>query len=587
MSEHSRHSKKQEKKVETSETSLVTATRRDLGLRLTSIACLVAFLLVLTIYLAGLNPMAGLLIDDAWYTLLGKALATGQGYTLINSPSAGILPFYPPAWPMVLSLGFRLFPEFPENVYLLKAFSVAFILGTGILSYFYFTRFRDLPRYLSLTISVAVTMSSEIYSSAVSTLMSECMFTFVAILTVVITEYAADKWKAKTASAWIYTIAAGAAGALAFLTRSIAIAIVAAIVVWLLREKLYQAALVFSITVILMVAPWLTYARLHRPTPQQQQEQNSYIVYDYAAQFWGRKAGIMSEGVITVTELPGRVMDNLVSMTTLEAGGVIAAPIFSALTGDKVSGFSAGRVFAFLLSLLIITGLIQSARKSFGLTELVILFSVGVISLWGWSPFRFLLPLLPFWIFYLLRGCRELYGVHEWLMDKRSPNAPWIFMTVVAGCLALVGIYANVSFIRNHVHGSLSQDSAWKKSGREITDIMQWMAEKLPSDAVIATPNPALVYLHTGRRTVNLNEPEKNWENWKRLNVRYLAFVQSQRRLPLPSASEKQFATLYRVDGDLNLRIVDLGPPEGRLSWEIPSGSVPKIIDLNSNQQNK
>lgn len=587
MSEHSRHSKKQEKKVETSETSLVTATRRDLGLRLTSIACLVAFLLVLTIYLAGLNPMAGLLIDDAWYTLLGKALATGQGYTLINSPSAGILPFYPPAWPMVLSLGFRLFPEFPENVYLLKAFSVAFMMGTGILSYFYFTRFRDLPRYLSLTISVAVTMSSEIYSSAVSTLMSECMFTFVAILTVVITESAADKWKAKTASAWIYTIAAGAAGALAFLTRSIAIAIVAAIVVWLLREKLYQAALVFSITVILMVAPWLTYARLHRPTPQQQQEQNSYIVYDYAAQFWGRKAGIMSEGVITVTELPGRVMDNLVSMTTLEAGGVIAAPIFSALTGDKVSGFSAGRVFAFLLSLLIITGLIQSARKSFGLTELVILFSVGVISLWGWSPFRFLLPLLPFWIFYLLRGCRELYGVHEWLMDKRSPNAPWIFMTVVAGCLALVGIYANVSFIRNHVHGSLSQDSAWKKSRREITDIMQWMAEKLPSDAVIATPNPALVYLHTGRRTVNLNEPEKNWENWKRLNVRYLAFVQSQRRLPLPSASEKQFATLYRVDGDLNLRIVDLGPPEGRLSWEIPSGSVPKIIDLNSNQQNK
>lgn len=587
MSEHSRHSKKQGKKVEMSETSLVTATRRDLGLRLTWIACLVAFLLVLTIYLAGLNPMAGLLIDDAWYTLLGKALATGQGYTLINSPSAGILPFYPPAWPVVLSLGFRLFPEFPENVYLLKAFSVAFMLGTGILSYFYFTRFRDLPRYLSLTISVAVTMSSEIYSSAVSTLMSECMFTFVAILTVVITESAADKWKAKTASAWIYTIAAGAAGALAFLTRSIAIAIVAAIVVWLLREKLHQAALVFSITVILMVAPWLTYARLHRPTPQQQQEQNSYIVYDYAAQFWGRKAGMMSEGVITVTELPGRVMDNLVSMTTLDTGGVIAAPIFSALTGDKVSGFSAGRVFAFLLSLLIITGLIQSARKSFGLTELVILFSVGVISLWGWSPFRFLLPLLPFWIFYLLRGCRELYGVHEWLMDKRSPNAPWIFMTVVAGCLALVGIYANISFIRNHVHGSLSQDSAWKKSGREITDIMQWMAEKLPSDAVIATPNPALVYLHTGRRTVNLNEPEKNWENWKRLNVRYLAFVQNQRRLPLPSASEKQFATLYRVDGDLNLRIVDLGPPEGRLSWETPSGSVPKIIDLNSNQQNK
>ena len=77
-------------------------------------------IVVLGVYVLRLNAIVGLFVDDAWYVLLAKALATGQGYTLINSPTAGILPLYPPGFPALLSLFYRLSPHFPENLWLLK-----------------------------------------------------------------------------------------------------------------------------------------------------------------------------------------------------------------------------------------------------------------------------------------------------------------------------------------------------------------------------------------------------------------------------------------------------------------------------------
>src|SRR5215467_12408527 len=78
-------------------------------------AGVVALLVALAIYILRLDRVVGLFVDDGWYALLAKSLATGQGYSLINSPSPGILPLYPPGFPFLLSLVYRLSPHFPEN----------------------------------------------------------------------------------------------------------------------------------------------------------------------------------------------------------------------------------------------------------------------------------------------------------------------------------------------------------------------------------------------------------------------------------------------------------------------------------------
>ena len=105
-----------------------------------------SIVVVAVIYLLRINPVAGLFVDDGWYIVLAKAIARGNGYTLINSPTPGILPLYPPGFPFLLSLVFLIFPSFPENVWALKMVSVLAVFGTGVISYLYFHQLRGLPK---------------------------------------------------------------------------------------------------------------------------------------------------------------------------------------------------------------------------------------------------------------------------------------------------------------------------------------------------------------------------------------------------------------------------------------------------------
>jgi hypothetical protein len=81
--------------------------RYSLLLFIVSISC--------TVYALRVDNVVGMFRDDAWYALLGKAIASGNGYSLINAPNPGITPIYPPFFPFLLSLVFRAIPAFPET----------------------------------------------------------------------------------------------------------------------------------------------------------------------------------------------------------------------------------------------------------------------------------------------------------------------------------------------------------------------------------------------------------------------------------------------------------------------------------------
>ncbi|HYE73746.1 MAG TPA: hypothetical protein VEF04_10455, partial [Blastocatellia bacterium] len=115
-----------------------------------------AIVMCLAVYLLRYDRVIGLMADDAWYILLAQAIASGHGFTLINSPSPGIIPFYPPGLPFLLSLVFRVAPRFPENVWLLKCITVVAVFGLGVACYRYFSFYRGLSRALSLAIALAV-----------------------------------------------------------------------------------------------------------------------------------------------------------------------------------------------------------------------------------------------------------------------------------------------------------------------------------------------------------------------------------------------------------------------------------------------
>src|SRR3989454_2523300 len=62
-------------------------TRPDLGRAMVRARWVALFVVVGLAYLPRLDDVCGLFSDDAWYVLLARALATGEGYTLTNLPT--------------------------------------------------------------------------------------------------------------------------------------------------------------------------------------------------------------------------------------------------------------------------------------------------------------------------------------------------------------------------------------------------------------------------------------------------------------------------------------------------------------------
>src|SRR5262249_37874441 len=236
-----------------------------------AIAGIVALIGALAIYILRLDRVVGMAIDDAWYVLLAKSLATGHGYSLINSPSPGILPLYPPGFPFLLSLAYRLSPSFPENVWLLKSVSIVAMIVSGIIIYRYFLRDRKISAPVAMGIAVTTVICPPLVFLATSTMMSDCVFLLTFLLSVVVTELRAQA--GRHSEGWAYAVLAAALSSFAFLTRSIAVALIMAVILYLLKERLIRSAAIFTVAVAVMIGPWMIYSRTHAPTLAQRQEQ--------------------------------------------------------------------------------------------------------------------------------------------------------------------------------------------------------------------------------------------------------------------------------------------------------------------------
>jgi hypothetical protein len=527
-----------------------------------------AFLLFLAIYLLRLDRVVGLIVDDAWYVLLAKAIATGHGYSLINSPTPGMRPFYSPGFPALLAVFYRVWPQFPENVYLLKAVSITAMMGVGIAVWWYFKRERGLPFELAFGIAVATTLYPALVFLATSSVMSECVFMLFQLGAIIAVERCVRRGEQskRTWSTWLLPLIGGLVASLAFLTRPAGAGLLAASVAYLLKKRLWRSAIVFASTCTLLVAPWILYSRSHSPTAEQRAEQGGNIVQSYAVQFWQRTAGQPIYGTITLDEVPERIWKNISEIGKNDIGAVVFYSVFRPLEpNEPVRVSEASRFLSWILTLLALVGFVAVVLDSLTLAELVVPLSLLVSTLWGWEQFRLMLPLIPFLLFYVLMGGWAAIRLVQRFSLESSPSS-YLPLTLAVWAVVAFNIYSNVRYIQKRYDPVTANRLNWISAYDENEAIIRQAGETLPRDAIIATQNPALLNLYTGQKTVASDDPATAWETWNRLGVRYLVRT-SASRLPSPDLAESKYHMIYHQPGALNLRIVDLGFPAGRLAW--------------------
>ena len=523
-------------------------------------------LLFAAIYGLRFNAAAGLVGHDAWYVVLAKALATGQGFSLISSPLPGMLPSYPPGFPLLLSLIFKVAPRFPENAWLLKAVSILAMSGTGAVTYRYLTRARGLSPQPALGAAMVVVLMPAFVFLATSTVMSECVFTLSQLLTVAVME-ACVASKGRRLQ-WRLAAAGAALASFTFLTRSMAIGLIAAVMLYLLKEKSWRALLVFAAGVCVVLAPWLVYARAHAPTAQQVQRHGGNIVYSYGDQFWMKRAGDGNSGRITWRDLPGRVAENALDIAGRDVGGLIAPALFRGAeeSGEEVFalGYSSGMrggsmglttgtmLISLLLSACAVIGFVLTVRQRVTLAEIVVPVSLLITVIWPWWPFRFVLPLAPFLIFYLLTGIGGIHQLVQRCLRRHASPLP-VLRIFLLSVMALYG-FDHAQYVRLK-HQPAAAQPEWLRNFAETRDVLLWMREHLSSDAVIASNSPALVYLYTGCKSVAADDPAGNWEAWQQLGVRYVAVLKPYAITPLDGRPD--CPVIYRTPR-LQLRVLEL-----------------------------
>ena len=484
------------------------------------------------IYVLRLNGAAGLMVDDAYYVLLAKTLAEGDGYRLVSSGTTAILPLYPPGFPVLLSLVFQVAPRFPENVWLLKSVSIAAMFALGGLSYAYF-RERRLADDLATLGAAAITTVPAFVFLATSTVMSECVFTLTLLSAVYMIQRSGDVNGGRRLG---FVAGAGMLGAGAVLLRSAGVAVIVAGVIWLLKERRWRHTAVFAAVAMVCLLPWLLYARANASSVEERVNHGGAVAYSYVEQVRMRWAGAPVSGTITLADIPDRLMTNAVDVFGRAFGGMFVPVIFRGAeeSGEEVVSLggvigirrgsmgSAGATVAisFALSAVALVGFAAVARRRITVAELLAPIALAIILIWPFWSFRFLLPLAPYLFFYFITGIQSLaspLAAREGLMA----GTPRVAQVVI---LALIGLNLadHTRYVLYSAGSTASERRPWLAQAREIDSALAWIDGNVGS-GVVATTNPPLVFLRTGRKTVSFDGSIDDLRARTGGKVRYIA----------------------------------------------------------------
>ena len=188
-----------------------------------------------SLYLASLTPdRFGFYHDDGIYVVTAKALATGQGYRIISLPYEPPQTKYPPLYPSLLSLIWRLYPQFPENLLSMMLASVLTTITFLALAWHYLVKRSYATGWQALlaVILTAINWRTVILATGIY---SEVVYSALFVAGLSLAE-AKDKERRN----WPEEVAAGVVIGLAFLTRISGISLLIAVAAYCLLTAIQE-----------------------------------------------------------------------------------------------------------------------------------------------------------------------------------------------------------------------------------------------------------------------------------------------------------------------------------------------------------
>lgn len=453
--------------------------------------CLVVFWLYKSV---ADSQVVGFLHDDAVYALTAQALAQGKGYTLLNLPGAPWQVKYPILYPLILSLGWLIEPNFPQNIHWLQGLTMAFAVLALPLLYAYLRQAKQTTRGLAVLICLLVGANFH-YIFYATSLMSEAPYFFWSLLALYLMETGgAAPSKQRLASIILVST-------LAFHTRTIGITLIAAIFMALaLRKQWKSAVLYLGTTAFVTVIPWGLWIKLHAMPLNALSFPFAYVYGGYGIEYGinspddlvGYLQALMNRGVEPV-------INNFVNLMLPQISFWLNPfPLAYSLLSLAFTG------------LLMITGIRAIKTRNFSPSGLYLAFYLICVALWMYpnQAIRFLVMVLPWLWLYSVRSSlsigKDYRGKLCW-PNWRAPRLVSSLALILFGAFLLwpsVGGYSLLYRIRSQhqLEPSGKSTPLWQ----DYQDTFQFLRTHATPSARIAGIWDPIFYLYTQHPSLGL-----------------------------------------------------------------------------------
>jgi hypothetical protein len=430
--------------------------------------------------------------DSASYYMLGKAIAQGNGYSVISSVSKAPANHYPPGYPAIVGAVIKIFSDKMSTVIL--ANGIMFLISVILL----FELFILLTANMNMAFVSALLLLVNYHLLRYSTMMmSEIPFTLFSALALILFIKNMEDERPFYKSPYFYS-------AVIMLTwsyyiRSAGIALIGGIILYLLFSKKWSLIAVYTAGFVALALPWFIRG--------QKLGGNPYIKALTLVNYYKP-----DEGYMDFTALTTRFFNNVSRYFTKEIRDGLFPTSIELDYQKEATG--SDWFFGIIILALVFYGLFNLPKYRWIILGYVAA-SFGIFFLWPdvWYGTRFELPVIPFLLLGILYGLWELvYLISLKLKLNLRINPLWFALAILI-------------FIPGVKRAHTEAKKKYEANFNDYFEIAKWMKENVKEDAVVACRKPDLFYLFSGKYVCNYKYTEDDkdlLEDLKKKNVNYV-----------------------------------------------------------------
>ncbi len=440
--------------------------------------------------------------DNAGYYILGKALASGQGYTNIQMKEKPPHNHFPPGYPVILATAIRLSSD--HVVPLKKLNGAFFLLSTGLLFLIVY-KLSDNIHIAFLTALFSIVNYHLLTYSII--MMSEIPFMFFSLLCLYL--FIKTDFSKPILKNWIFLLLLLLLS-FTYYIRSTGLALFVAFLLVLGIQKRWKYLTTLFVGFILLALPW--YLR------------NKSLGGNAYMNQLGMKNPYRPElGYMGLTDWFVRIWTNL---TRYIAREIPAAVLNFVETIDHMKPLSSKEYLTgILLMAVMIFGLLK-IKKHFKLIFFYLGTYFGILMLWPevWFGSRFIIPLIPLLSFLVFNGIFEMVGYITRKIFKFK-NAARVHMAIV-----LIGLLSIFSYSKETLsYMKFAAKADYPDAYKNYFELAKWIRDNAPDSSITSCRKGQLFHLFSGKFVTGFKSTlntEEQVEYLKSKDVDYVVFDQ-------------------------------------------------------------